>query len=378
MNDIGSTIVRIAVFGAGFWLSLWTIMSALRSFVLPRSDLTFLTTTTFRAVYYTLALRFKPHTPFATRDRILAMLSPIGMFMLPIVWLTLITIGYSGMYWAISSDLSWREAFILSGSSLMTLGFAYQDELPLIILAFSQAALSMMLIALLIGYLPTMYSAFSQREVMVTKLETFAGSPPSAAEMIRRLNLTGMLYNPEGMWVLWTDWQDWFVQIEENHTTLAPMNFFRSPKPDRHWVTAAGTVLDAAAIIASSTDVERSLQAALVLRSGYLALRSIADSFNLSYDPDPLPTDSIQVERREFDAVLKQLESHGVPVKRDYDECWYHFSGWRVNYDEVLIRLAWITNAPYARWSSDRAREWRKEDIPATARALDEVRNDRE
>lgn len=357
---------RALVFVAGAYLSVWTVLQALRSFVLPRSDRAFLTDITMRGIYYVMSARFKPHTPFATKDRILALHPVLAMFLLPLVWLSLLVVGYTGMYWALSRELTLRAAFVLSGSSLMTLGFAFQDEIPLIILAFTQAALSMMLIALLIGYLPTMYSAFTDREHMVSTLEVVAGSPPSGVEMIRRLHYTQTLYNPDMLREFWIDWQGWFARIEEQHTTLAPMNFFRSHKPDRHWVTAAGTVLDCASIIASSVDVPRARTGGLVIRAGFLSLRSIADYFDLHYDPDPAPGDPIRIGRDEFEAALDALEQYGIPLHADRDYCWDHFAGWRVNYDEVLIGLAFITYAPYAPWSSDRARVWRPEDIPAT------------
>ncbi len=378
LSDIVIAILRIGVFIGGVALVLWTISQALRSFVLPRADRSFLTNTTFRVVYMLFAKRFNANTPFARRDQILAMLSPVAMFLLPLVWLTLITVGYAAMYWALNPDLGLREALILSGSSLMTLGFAFQDTLPMILLAFSQAALGMMLVALLIGYLPTMYSAFSQRESMVTKMEAYAGSPPEPAELIRRMDYIQMLNKPEDMRVFWQDWQDWFVLIEENHTTLAPMNFFRSPKPDRHWVIAAGAVLDAAAIIASSVDVDRARQSGLAIRAGFLALRSIADYFEIEYDPEPQPGDPISVTQEEFEAVLDKLAAFGIPLHPDRAECWDHFAGWRVNYDEVLLRLAWITAAPYGYWSSDRVREWLPADIPPPEEsALSRIRGTR-
>lgn len=364
--DIILIILRVAVFVAGVALAIWTIDQALRSFVLPRSDRAVLTNTTFHVVYFIFSKRFKGNVPFARKDRILAMLSPVAMFLLPMVWLTLITLGYAAIYWALDPTLGVRSALILSGSSLLTLGFASQDSLPLILLGFTQAALGMMLVALLIGFLPTMYSAFSQREIMVTKLETYAGSPPEPAEMIRRFDYVQMLYKPDDMREFWLEWQDWFVQIEENHTTLAPMNFFRSPKPDRHWVTAAGAILDTAAIMAACVDVEHARQSGVAIRSGFLALRSIADYFEITYDPNPQPGDPISVTREEFEAALDKLKAFGIPIHPDRDECWDHFAGWRVNYDEVLVRLARITTAPYGYWSSDRAFAWRAEDIPAT------------
>jgi hypothetical protein len=368
-------ILRILVFGAGATLTLYTINSALRSFVLPRADHSYLTTFVVGSVYRILALRFKPTTPFTSKDNILAMHPPYVMFILPLVWLLLIIIGYAGMYWALDNTLSFLEAFVLSGSSMLTLGASFHEDKFIILLAFTQAALGMMLIALLIGYLPTMYGAFSQRELMVTKLEAYAGSPPTPTEMVRRLHFIGTLHNQDAMQALWLEWQDWFLQIEEQHTTLALMNFYRSPKPDRHWVTAAGCVLDSAAIIASSVQIERASIAGIVLRSGFITLRSIADYFRFPYNPDPNHDDPIQITRDEFEQVLDELESYGVPINPDRDFCWDHYAGWRVNYDEVLIRLAWITTAPYAVWSSDRARDWLPEDLPSeTISALDTIR----
>ncbi len=356
--------LRIAAVVIGVILATGTVESALRSFVLPRSDRTMLTRLTMLAIYRIQQLFIRKNSSFAYKDAILAMHSPISMFALPLIWLALLIIGYAGIYWGISGNLTVREAFILSGSSLMTLGFAFQDEMPLIILSFSQAALSMMLIALLIGYLPTMYSAFSDREFMVTKLEAAAGTPPSPAEMLIRLDYTGRLYKPEGMEIFWASWQDWFVQLQQYHSTLVPMNFFRSPKPEHHWVTAAGTILDAAAITASSLEIEQPYQSGIVIRAGFVCLRTIADGFRLMYDPDPNPGDGISIKESEFNAVLDTLEREGLPVRHDRAFCWDHYSGWRVNYDEVLLKLARITNAPYAPWSSDRAIKWRPEDIP--------------
>lgn len=368
-------LFRISMFILGAGLVLYTINSALRSFILPRADRSFLTTNVMRLIYLILSFGFKPKTPFSKKDYMLAMHPPYSMFILPIVWLILITIGYTGMYWALDIALSVREAFILSGSSLMTLGASFHDDLIIISLTFSQAALSMMLIALLIGYLPTMYSAFSQRELMVTKLEAYAGSPPSPTEMVRRLFYVQLLEDPDRMQTLWTDWQDWFLQIEEQHTTLVLLNFYRSPKPDRHWLTAAGCVLDTAAIIASSVNVDRAAMGGIVLRSGFITLRSIADYFNLQYDPDPTPDDPIQITQQEFNAVLDDLTELGIPLHADREMCWDHYAGWRVNYDEVLIGLARITNAPYAMWSSDRARQWLPDDLPKDAVSiLDSIR----
>ena len=89
----------------------------------------------------------------------MALYAPITLLLLPAVWLVLVLVGYMGMFWAIGVS-SWRMAFKVSGSSLLTLGFAQVDELPGTVLSFSEATIGLVLVALLIAYLPTMYGAF--------------------------------------------------------------------------------------------------------------------------------------------------------------------------------------------------------------------------
>jgi len=93
----------------------------------------------------------------------------------------------------------------------------------------------------------------------------------------------------------------------------------------------------------------------LLIRSGFLCLRRIADYFGIDYDPDPRPDDPISVTRREFNLLCVELEAAGVPLKPDRDQAWRDFAGWRVNYDVVLITLCALFQAPYAPWSSDRS-----------------------
>jgi hypothetical protein len=154
---------------------------------------------------------------------------------------------------------------------------------------------------------------------------------------------------------MWDDWERWFADIEETHTSQPSLVFFRSISHDRSWVTAAGVVLDAGALRASALDVPRSPQAELCVRAGYLSLRRIADYFAIPYDPNPAPDDPISIAREEFLAVYDELAAEGVPLHADREQCWRDYAGWRVNYDAVLIALAALTMAPYAAWVSDRS-----------------------
>ncbi len=143
--------------------------------------------------------------------------------------------------------------------------------------------------------------------------------------------------------------------MDETHTSLAALSFFRSPQPNRSWVTAAGAVLDAAALQASTLDLPRDVNAEVCIRAGYVALRHIADFFGIRYDPNPSPTDPISVTRAEYDEVYDTLKAEGIALKLDRDQAWRDFAGWRVNYDTVLLAMAGLTMAPYAQWSSDRS-----------------------
>jgi hypothetical protein len=293
---------------------------------------------------------------FEARDRLMAFFAPISLLTLPAVWLTIILTGYTAMFWALGvSPL--ERAVLTSGSSLLTLGFAPVHGIGQTLLAFSEAAIGLTLLALLIAYLPTMYAAFARRETQVTLLETAAGSPPSPVTIFIRAWVIGEL---DRLTELWIRWQVWFADISESHTSLTPLIFYRSPQPDRSWVTAAGVMLDAAALAASTLDRPRNPEAELMIRSGYLALRHISEVLGVPFHRDPhFPGQPISVSRAEYDEAYDRLAAAGMPLKPDRDACWTDFAGWRVNYDDVLIALAGLTMAPPAPWSSDRAPEWR-------------------
>ena len=276
--------------------------------------------------------------------------APVSLFVLLIAWLFSINVGYILMNWAVDTQ-SWYAAFKISGSSLLTLGFALVDNFPSTVLVFSEATIGLILIAILIAYLPTIYSAFSRREAMVTMLEVRAGSPPSAVEMIIRFS---RLKRFKEFSLLWIAWEAWFVDIEETHTSLGALPFFRSPQPHRSWVVAAGAILDGAALVLSAIDIPRDTQADLCIRAGYLSLRYIANFFLIPYNANPSPDDPISVSRAEFEEAMDEMAAAGVPLKADRDQAWRDFSGWRVNYDTVLLGLAELTQSPPARWSSDR------------------------
>ena len=216
---------------------------------------------------------------------------------------------------------------------------------------FLEATLGLGLVALLITFLPSIYQAFSRREAQVGLLEVRAGSPPSAEGFLL------LHHRTLGLEVLgneWETWERWFVEIDESHVTHPALVFFRSPRPDRSWITAAGTVLDAASFTRACLDIPSNARADLCIRAGYLALRQICDYFHIPYDPDPNPDDPIAISREEFDVAYERLRSEGLPMKPDRDQAWRDFAGWRVNYDASVLGISKMVFAPFAPWNADR------------------------
>ncbi|MDP1794998.1 MAG: hypothetical protein Q8K63_12765, partial [Acidimicrobiales bacterium] len=271
-----------------------------------------------------------------------------------VLWLT-----FSVFFWSFGSN-DWATALEISGASVTSLGSFQPSGLGPTILTFVEAALGLGLIALLITYLPTIYSAYQRREREVSLLSVRAGTPPSAVEMLVRFQLVNAIHDTTD---LWAGWEEWFVDLEESHASMGSLAHFRSGPADHSWVTAAGTVLDGAALLLSSVDVDDEARAALCIRSGFLALRNVADFFDIDYYADPSPGDPISVTRDEFDAALRTMDAAGVPIKANRDQAWRDFAGWRVNYDGVLLSLCALVWAPPAPWSGDRATGYQRPPI---------------
>jgi hypothetical protein len=294
MNEVKLMIeigLKIIVVLSGIWLITVTLFSAIRNFVLPRSSrepIAWFWFTTLLRLFNVLA---HPAKSYDRRDQVMAFYAPISLVTIPIFWLVLVMLGYTLIFWGIGIQ-PLDAAMRLSVSSIMTLGFVMVDQLGLELVVFSEAVIGLVLVALLISYLPTIYSAFSRREALVTMLEVRAGSPPTAIEMLSRY------------------------------------------RPQHSWITAAGAVLDTASLVVSSVDIPHDVQADICIRSGYISLRHIADFFAIPYDPAPHHHDDISITREEFDDVYNQLKNA---------------------YDTVLLTLAALTMAPYAPWSADRS-----------------------
>jgi len=356
LSEAALVVARVLAFLAGTAVVLGTLASAIKTVVMPRAEPALITRWVFVTLRKPFDLRVRRAKTWGDADRTMARFAPFALMLLPVVWVTLVIVGFVPIYWAFGLDVP-RDALIVSGSSLLTLGFAFDLHGPVVAASFVEATMGLGLVALLISFLPSIYGQFSHREVLVSQLDTRAGTPPTPVALFRRAKLIGWVQQLDDFWL---EWERWFAEIEESHTSSPALPFFRSPRHERSWITAAGAVLDAASLRLAALDLPRSWQAQLCIRSGYLALRRIASAYDVIFDPDPRPTDPISITREEFEAVLDELTDIGVRIKPDRDQAWRDFSGWRVNYDVPLLALCGLLMAPFAPWSSDRSVDYRQ------------------
>ena len=355
MNGVMYEIFRWLIFAGGLAVVFLTVGSAVRSVVLPRAIPARLSRWVFLIMRTLFVIRAGPKASFEKRDRVMALYAPVSLLSLVVAWEVLVAAGFAAVFWALEQQ-GVASAFKLSGSSLLTLGTSQPKDLPGTAAMFMEAGLGLLLLALLVTFLPSLYSNFSKRETLVALLEVRGNAPPSAVEIISRY---WRIHGLDRLSTMWPQWEVWFAELEETHTSFPALTFFRSPQAKHSWVTAAGAVLDAASLRASTIDAPFDADAQLCVRAGYVALRRVASFFGIPHDNDPKPDDPIAVARAEWDRVYDRMESEGIPLK-PRDQAWKDFAGWRVNYDRVLISLAMLTMAPTAPWSSDRSlADWR-------------------
>lgn len=346
------TTAHAVVFAAGVAVVGLTLLSAVRTVILPRAVPTRLgqvVAGATRVVFRALSGRAPS---YQRRDSVFALYAPVTLLLLQAAWLASIFVGGAAAFWALDVG-SVRHSLSLSGSSLFTLGFVVPHSGPQTAMTFVEATVGLVVLALLITYLPSLYSAFSRREQTVSKLEVRAGSPPVGAEMLWRAYAIGS--GEEVLRQTFVDWEGWFIDLEETHTSFPMLAYFRSPQPDHSWVTAAGAVLDAAALYVSSVRHEAASEAQLVIRAGRLALTRVAAYYRLAIPAQVRYGDPVTVAREEYDQALARIAESGASLVDDRDQGYADFAGWRINYDVPLVALAALTYAPYAPWSSDRS-----------------------
>jgi hypothetical protein len=279
-------------------------------------------------------------------------------------WLLLSLIGFTLLLWPFSSR-GLAGAFLDAGSSMFTLGFAEPGGSTPAVLVFIAAFSGLVIVALQIGYLPTLYSAFNRRETEVALLSARAGVPAWGPELLARTRyaLGSGISTMDTLPGLYAQWERWAADVSESHTTYLPLVRFRSPRALSSWVTALLAVLDSAAMmLALSPSQAPTVAARLCLRSGFQCLTRIAQAMGFDI-PDEVPNGTgIQLTYDDFLEAVARLREVDFPIERDPEDAWPDFTGWRANYERAAYAIAEEIDAVPAMWSGPR-----HQDIPTIA-----------
>jgi hypothetical protein len=338
--------VRVISGCVGLTLLVLVLDAAVRTFLLPRSARVRLSSLTARAVSKIFQMFAGSKRSYAKRDQVLSLFPSIVLLSYQALWLALTLIAFAFGFVA-AGVTNFASAFEISGSSIFTLGTTSGHGGAQIALGFIEAGTGLTLLALLISFIPTLYAAFQRREISVSRLSVRAGVPATPwgiLEIAQSVNAYDLLDE------LWREWEQWFIEVGETHSTLTILNFYRSPTLDQTWIGSAAAVLDAAALFNAVVDLTPSPTAGLCIRSGWLNLRRVADYFEVRYPEKVLRKTPIAISREEFDIVLARLERGGVPLIADREAGWRDFVGWRINYDAIIEASYKLFSGPRTDW----------------------------
>jgi hypothetical protein len=290
------------------------------------------------------------------RDQVLATQAAAMLLTQLAAWLIVAYVGYALVLWPFANR-GVVSAFLDAGSSLFTLGFAVPAGTAPAVIVFLAAATGLVIIALQIAYLPTLYAAFNRRETEVALLNARGGVPSWGPELLARTHygLGSGMSTLDTMPGLYAGWERWAADVAESHTTYRHLARFRSPQPLSSWVTSLLAVLDSAALfLALSPKAAPAIQARLCLRSGFECFNRIARAMGFDIPYEPEPDDGIALTYPEFLEAVDRLREVNFPIERDPAEAWPDFVGWRVNYERAAYAVGAAVYAVPALWSGPR------------------------
>jgi len=335
----------------GLLIVVITIAGTLFVLVLPRQPfgierLTLLVNRTVRLIFIGLS---RLAASYERKDAILAPTAPVALLGQILVWAASLILGFGIML--MPTTHSWWLGLEQATTALFTVGAIHEGGRANTGIDIWAGATWVIVVALQIAYLPTLYGAFSRREALVAMLESRAGAPAWGPELLARHQLVGIT---DTLADLYKDWELWSADVAESHSTYPILLLFRSPEPWLSWLVGLLSVLDAAALQLALSPSTAPSQARLCLRMGFTLTNRIATTLGWAVNFDPRPDEPIQLSYEEFAQAVALLERSGFPVERSAEEAWPDFHGWRVNYEESMYHLTDRLIAPPAKWSGSR------------------------
>src|ERR1700683_2089454 len=201
-----------------------------------------------------------------SRETFLSYFGPLSLLILFAIWAGAIVCGFALVYYSGSAQDSTHPKFetclYLSGTTMFTLGIG--DVVPHTaferFFVVMESGLGLGFLALILSYLPVIYQAFSRREVNIVLLDARAGSPPTAAELLRRHEGK---QGHECLTMLLEAWERAAADILESHVSYPAVSYFRSQHSNESWLAALASILDTCALLISHAEDSCSRQARL-------------------------------------------------------------------------------------------------------------------
>ncbi|HEV2357511.1 MAG TPA: ion channel [bacterium] len=251
------------------------------------------------------------------REAYLAFFGPLVTLSLLCVWAAGLILGFGVLHWSLGSQMTAPESHpgfgtdvYFSGTTFFTLGLG--DVAPRSAVArvavVVEGGVGFSFLALIISYLPVIYQGFSRRESRISMLDAWAGSPPSAGELLRRAGGDHALLEP-----FLREWERWAAEFLESHISYPVLVYFRSQHDNESWLSAMTAVLDACALAIGAVEGTPRRGAELTFA---MARHSVVDiSIMLNCPPEPPQADRLADGDRA--ALMAMLRAAGCRIRDD-------------------------------------------------------------
>jgi len=306
----------------GFVISLALILAILgegfEAMVLPRQVMR---PYRYTRLYYRLLWEFwrllaLNIPPGKWRASFLSVFGPLSLLGLFASWVAGLIVGFALLNWSLGTTLNPGGAaadfltyLYYSGTTFFTLG--YGDVTPAALggraLAVAESGIGFGFMALIIGYMPVLYQAFSRREVTISLLDARAGSPPSAGEALLRLARSGKMAAVDGYLA---EWERWSAELLESHLSFPVLIYYRSQHDNQSWLAAVTAVLDTCSLLLACVPGHNPHQAQFTFamaRHAVVDLALVLHTPALAPDGDRLPGASLETLRKQLQAAGLEL-----------------------------------------------------------------------
>ena len=348
--------MRILVMMAGIGCLFAVLLDAFQTIILPRraSGRFRLTRLFYLATWRPWAFLTRRFCDMRKRETVFSYYGPMSLIFLLAMWAGVMVIGFALIFYALGSpfnDPAQGPGFLsdlyVSGTTLFTLGLG--DVTPHIGwvrgIVILEAGTGFGLLAVVMGYFPVLYSAFSRREVSIALLDARAGSPPTAAELMRRHSYEG---GNNALSLLLLEWERWSAELLESHISYPLLCYFRSQHNNQSWISALTAVLDTSALLIAGVKGHEARQAQLTFAMARHAMVDLAQIFSLppvKDAPDRLP---LERYKQLFDLLCKS----GISVCRD-GHSYERLRDLRALYEGYAEALAGYLRMPLPPWIAD-------------------------